>query len=83
MVPLLIVYIAEYTINQVVAPTLLFPPDQTPFRKYRGFYPTYNAIYQSGVLVPRTSVAALLVCKPYTASLLQVPKLALLAAHAA
>jgi len=83
MVPLLIVYIAEYTINQGVAPTLLFPLDRTPFREYRSFYPTYNAIYQSGVFVSRTSVAVLRVRQLYAPSLLQVANLALLAAHAA
>ena len=46
MLPLLLVYIAEYTINQGVAPTLLFPLKDSPFKHYRAFYPTYNAIYQ-------------------------------------
>ena len=46
MLPLLLVYIAEYTINQGVAPTLLFPLSTTPFGHYRAFYPTYNAIYR-------------------------------------
>jgi battenin len=40
MLPLLLVYIAEYTINQGVAPTLLFPLSNTPFAAYRDFYPT-------------------------------------------
>ncbi len=53
MFPLLLVYIAEYTINQGVAPTLLFPLPQTPFKHYRAFYPTYNAIYQVGVFISR------------------------------
>ena len=46
MLPLLLVYLAEYTINQGVAPTLLFPLESSPFHHYRAFYPTYNAIYR-------------------------------------
>ena len=46
MLPLLLVYIAEYTINQGVSPTLLFPLASSPFHHYRAFYPTYNAIYR-------------------------------------
>lgn len=37
----MLVYFAEYLINQSVAPTLLFPLDKTPFTEYRSFYPTY------------------------------------------
>ena len=41
MLPLFIVYLAEYMINQSVTPTLLFPLASTPFTHYRSFYPTY------------------------------------------
>ena len=37
MLPLLLVYIAEYTINQGVAPTLLFPLASSPFSQYVRF----------------------------------------------
>ena len=50
MLPLLLIYIAEYTINQGVAPTLLFPLESSPFHHYRAFYPTYNAIYRTLLL---------------------------------
>ena len=82
MLPLLLVYIAEYTINQGVAPTLLFPLDTTPFHQYRSFYPTYNAIYQTGVFISRTSVAFFRVRYLYTPSFLQVLNLLLLTLHA-
>lgn len=82
MVPLLLVYIAEYTINQGVAPTLLFPLEQSPFNEYRSFYPTYNAFYQSGVFISRTSVAFIRIHDLYTPSILQVLNLALLASQA-
>lgn len=41
ILPLMLVYFAEYLINQSVAPTLLFPLNKTPFTEYRSFYPTY------------------------------------------
>ena len=86
MLPLLLVYIAEYTINQGVAPTLLFPlhDDQasTPFRSYRAFYPTYNAIYQMGVFISRSSTPFVRLPNLYTPSLLQVVNLVLLTSQA-
>jgi battenin len=82
MVPLLFVYIAEYTINQGVAPTLLFPLNQTPFNEFRAFYPTYNAIYQVGVFISRTSIAFFRVPYLYAPSLLQALNLAILTLHA-
>ena len=82
MLPLLIVYIAEYTINQGVAPDLLFPLPSSPFRHYRAFYPTYNAIYQSGVFISRSSTPFFRVHNLYLPSLLQAVNLALLTAHA-
>ena len=78
MLPLLLVYIAEYTINQGVAPTLLFPLDETPFKHYRAFYPTYNAIYQSGVFISRSSTPFVRIHHLYLPSLLQCLNLAVL-----
>lgn len=82
MLPLLLVYIAEYTINQGVAPTLLFPLPQTPFTKYRSFYPAYGAIYQAGVFISRSSTPFLRVHNLYLPSLLQVLNLFVLTLHA-
>ena len=78
MCPLLLVYIAEYTINQGVSSTLLFPLDQTPFEHYRAFYPTYNAIYQVGVFISRSSTPFFRIHNLYLPSLLQVVNLVLL-----
>ena len=82
MLPLLLVYIAEYTINQGVAPTLLFPLPQTPFKHYRAFYPTYNAIYQAGVFISRSSTPFFRIHDLYLPSCLQVVNLVVLSAHA-
>lgn len=82
MLPLLLVYIAEYTINQGIAPTLLFPLSSSPFRQYRAFYPTYNAIYQLGVFLSRSSTPFFRIHNLYFPSLLQVINLLLLTLHA-
>lgn len=82
MVPLLLVYISEYTINQGVAPDLLFPLGRTPFRAYRDFYPTYNAIYQVGVFISRSSTPFVRIHALYTPAVLQFVNLLLLTAHA-
>lgn len=82
MLPLLLVYVAEYTINQGVAPTLLFPLDESPFKRYRDFYPTYNAIYQVGVFISRSSTPFIRIHHLYTPSFLQVVNLIILTTHA-
>ncbi|KAA8618687.1 Golgi integral membrane protein [Pyrenophora tritici-repentis] len=82
MLPLLLVYIAEYTINQGVAPTLLFPLESSPFDEYRSFYSTYNAIYQVGVFISRSSTPFIRIHHLYVPSFLQVANLILLALHA-
>nr|OQO24143.1 hypothetical protein B0A51_08986 [Rachicladosporium sp. CCFEE 5018] len=82
MLPLFLVYVAEYTINQGVAPTLLFPLPGTPFKHYRAFYPTYAAIYQLGVFISRSSLPFIRVRTLYAPSVLQILNLALLSAHA-
>jgi battenin len=82
MLPLLLVYIAEYTINQGVSPTLLFPLPQSPFKHFRAFYPTYNAIYQAGVFISRSSTPFLRVHNLYLPSFLQVVNLIVLTLHA-
>ncbi|KAL9124439.1 MAG: hypothetical protein Q9217_006226 [Psora testacea] len=82
MLPLLLVYIAEYIINQSVSPTLLFSLSSTPFHHYRAFYPTYNAIYQSGVFVSRSSTPFIRIHNLYLPSLLQCVNLGLLVMQA-
>ncbi|KAJ5666675.1 battenin CLN3 protein [Penicillium macrosclerotiorum] len=81
MVPLLLVFIAEYVINQGVSPTLLFPLYATPFKDFRSFYPAYNAIYQAGVFVSRSSTPFFRVHYLYLPSLLQILNLILLTLH--
>lgn len=78
MLPLLLVYIAEYTINQGISPTLLFPLASSPFSSYRQFYPTYNLIYQLGVFIARSSTPFIRLHSLYTPSLLQCINLVLL-----
>lgn len=82
MLPLLLVYVAEYSVNQGVAPTLLFPLPSTPFKHFRDFYPAYATIYQAGVFISRSSTPFFRVHNLYVPSLLQVLNLALLTAHA-
>lgn len=83
MLPLLLVYIAEYTINQGVSPTLLFrlspsSPHNPPFTAYREFYPFYNLLYQLGVFVSRSSTPFIRVHNLYLPSFLQIANLFLL-----
>ncbi|KAK5704922.1 battenin CLN3 protein [Elasticomyces elasticus] len=82
MLPLFLVYTAEYTLNQGVLPTVLFPLQGTPFSEYRAFYPTYSFIYQAGVFVSRSSLPFLRIRQLYTPAMLQVANLALLAIQA-
>lgn len=82
MLPLLIVYIAEYTINQGVAPTLLYPLEEMPFKNYRDAYPMYGTVYQVGVFISRSSTPFIRVRHLYPPSILQVINLVVLTLHA-
>ncbi|CAK4030562.1 related to btn1 [Lecanosticta acicola] len=82
MLPLFLVYLAEYTINQGVAPTLLFPLGESPFKHFRAFYPTYGTIYQLGVFISRSSLPFVRIRSLYLPSFLQVLNLFVLAMHA-
>ena len=75
---IVLVYIAEYTINQGVSPTLLFPIEDTPFTEYRQFYPMYAFLYQLGVFISRSSSPFIRVHNLYAPSFLQVGNLVLL-----
>lgn len=82
MLPLFMVFVAEYTINQGVSPTLLFPLDSSPFSEHRDFYPFYNFLYQLGVFVSRSSTPFVRIHHLYVPSVLQVGNLVLLTLHA-
>ncbi|KAF2214913.1 hypothetical protein CERZMDRAFT_105325 [Cercospora zeae-maydis SCOH1-5] len=82
MLPLFLVYLAEYTINQGVAPTLLFRLDESPFKEYREFYPTYGTIYQLGVFISRSSLPFIRIRSLYIPTWLQVLNLVALTAQA-
>jgi len=67
MAPLAIVYFGEYLINQSVTPVLLFPEDKI----FRGReYVYYQALYQIGVFISRSSVNLVPIKNIY---LLQLP----------
>ncbi|KAF4579553.1 Protein BTN [Pleurotus pulmonarius] len=65
MFPLFCVYLFEYTINQGIAPTLLYPVP--PAEKYwllskiihsiRDYYPLWQLVYQSTVFLSRSSIS--------------------------
>ncbi|RPA72395.1 batten's disease protein Cln3 [Ascobolus immersus RN42] len=78
MLPLLLVYIAEYTVNQGVSPTLLFPIEEMPFQNYRDAYVSYNTVYQLGVFISRSSTPFIRIHHLYLPSLLQCFNLFLL-----
>lgn len=82
MLPLLLVYIAEYTINQGVSPTLLFPLAEGPFAEFREFYPFYGFLYQLGVFISRSSTPFIRIHHLYLPSFLQIGNLVLLTLHA-
>src|SRR5262249_25041528 len=82
MGPLLLVYIGEHTINQGVAPTLLFPLDSSPFGEYRAFYPFYGFLYQLGVFISRSSIPFVRIRNLYLPSFLQVANLFVLTLQA-
>lgn len=81
MIPLSTVYVAEYVINQGVAPTLLFPLNTLPnwlFSNYRDIYVVYNFVYQLGVFISRSSVLfGIRVSKLGLLSMLQLVNLAI------
>ncbi|KAI9293442.1 batten's disease protein Cln3 [Neoconidiobolus thromboides FSU 785] len=55
MIPLFLVFFLEYTINQGLAPNLLFPVEETFFLKLRDHYVYYQFFYQLGVFISRSS----------------------------
>lgn len=82
MLPLLFVFWAEYTINQGVAPVLLFPLEDTPFKALRDHYVYYQFIYQLGVFVSRSSSAIFPIDKLWYLVLAQFGTLAIFLSQA-
>ncbi|CDK24566.1 unnamed protein product [Kuraishia capsulata CBS 1993] len=76
MFPLCSVYVAEYIINQGVSPTLLFPIEELPFKRYRDVYVSYGTLYQVGVFISRSSGPFVRIRKIYWPSILQAVNLA-------
>lgn len=72
MLPLSIVYFAEYVINQGVAPTMLFPLEETPFTTFRDSYVAYGTLYQVGVFISRSSGSMIRLKNLYLLGFLQV-----------
>lgn len=77
MVPLVLVYVSEYVINQGILPTLLFPLEEMPmFGRYRDAYVTYGTLYQLGVFVLRLLALVVRVRNLYLPAVLQGVNLA-------
>ncbi|KAI0059950.1 batten's disease protein Cln3 [Artomyces pyxidatus] len=73
MFPLFCVYLFEYTINQGIAPTLLYPvpsPESYPLLSHiihsvRDYYPLWQLVYQLTVFLSRSSISLGLPPLPY------------------
>lgn len=80
MLPLMLVYFAEYLINQGITPVLLFPlkDHSILFRKYRDQYVLYGTMYQLGVLISRSSGNYMRIKNVWFLSILQVVNLFML-----
>jgi battenin len=78
ILPLFLVYYAEYTINQGVFFSLLYPLGDTPFRAYKDHYKTYSAIYQAGVFISRTFGRRLPITNGWILAIMQCGMLILL-----
>ncbi|KAJ1920863.1 battenin CLN3 protein [Tieghemiomyces parasiticus] len=82
ILPLFFVYWAEYTINSGVNPTNLFPLDRTPFQNLSDHYIYYQAIYQLGVFISRSSVRVFHIQRVWVPSALQIVTLGVFLSHA-
>ncbi|GJJ74411.1 battenin [Entomortierella parvispora] len=82
MVPLFLVYFAEYTMNQGVLPVILFPIEKTPFHHLRDHYVTYAALYQVGVFISRSSASYIRISRLWVPSFLQLLTLLVATAQA-
>jgi len=84
MLPLFLVYWAEYTINQGISPVLLFDHEsgETPLPELRDHYVYYQFLYQTGVFISRSSRAIFSIPRIWIPSILQVLTLILLLTEA-
>ncbi|THV05698.1 batten's disease protein Cln3 [Dendrothele bispora CBS 962.96] len=81
MLPLFCVYLFEYTINQGIAPTLLYPvpsPDNNwllskIIHSIRDYYPLWQLVYQTTVFFSRSSIS--LGVPPLPTSFLPLPSI--------
>ncbi|KAF7329953.1 Protein BTN [Mycena kentingensis (nom. inval.)] len=79
MLPLFCVYLFEYTINQGIAPTLLYPVPEASahlllskiIHSIRDYYPLWQLVYQTTVFLSRSSLS--LGIPPLPARLLPLP----------
>lgn len=73
MLPLFLVYVGEYLINQFIAPVLIFPisPYANLIKSHHGFYRLHNTTYQMGVFISRSSITFVRIRNLNTPSLLQ------------
>ncbi|KAK9377834.1 batten's disease protein Cln3, partial [Lipomyces chichibuensis] len=78
MLPLMLVYIGEYVINQGISPTLLFPIEEMPFTYYRDAYVTYGTLYQLGVFISRSSSPFVRIRRLYVPATLQLVNVVIL-----
>lgn len=81
--PLFLVYYCEYVINNSVYFSLLFPLEKTPFTQYRQHYPTYSALYQTGVFLSRTLARTLPITNEWTFAGMQAVMLVFLSIETA
>ncbi|KAK9370112.1 batten's disease protein Cln3 [Lipomyces kononenkoae] len=81
MLPLMLVYIGEYVINQGISPTLLFPIEEMPFTYYRDAYVTYGTLYQLGVFISRSSSHFVRIRRLYVPAALQLLNVLILIAQ--
>lgn len=72
IIPLMLVYIGEYVINQGISPTLLFDLEDMPFSAYRDAYVTYSTLYQVGVFISRSSAPWVRIHQLYLPAFLQL-----------
>ncbi|GAA5979459.1 hypothetical protein JCM10908_002932 [Rhodotorula pacifica] len=80
MIPLFFVYLAEYTINSGVAPTLLYevpakqdaPVLALAIKNLRDYYPLWQLLYQTFVFISRSSLS-ILHLPPLPLALLPLP----------
>lgn len=72
IIPLMLVYIGEYVINQGISPTLLFDLNDMPFAAYRDAYVTYSTLYQVGVFISRSSAPWVRIHQLYLPAALQL-----------